>query len=1028
MKCSGHHRDTENTKVTQRKKNEIGTLQKSALSNVDQLIASLRAVVGPDAVLAEPEELLVYECDGLPHHKYLPRAVVFPSSTEETAELMKVLAAAGVPFTPRGAGTGLSGGALAMNRGVVIELARMRKVLEIDEPNRIAVVQTGVVNLHVSRAVAHLGLHYVPDPSSQPTCTIGGNLAENAGGIHCLKYGTTTDHVLGTRVVLAGGDVVDLGGAGREEAGYDLLGVFVGSEGTFGIATEATLRLVPIPPAVRTLLAEFTEVNDASHAVSAIIAAGVMPAALEMMDREIIRAVEASVFAAGLSLDIGAALLIELDGLEAGIDDEADRVKSICLNFGARTCRSAEDEAERKRLWAARKSAFGAVSRISPDSMIQDAVVPRSRLPEVLADAYRISSKYQLRLANVFHAGDGNLHPLICFDSRDPDQVHRVKEAGRELMETCVRAGGSITGEHGVGFDKRDLLSLIFSENDMDAMLRVRAAFDPTGLCNPGKIIPMLRGCGEASQATSKVQSPKSKVHSEPGAVSLGARASRPQLQGATSQNLYDDLPERQSLSALEGGKAADSKGNDNLSATRDSLFAPLRGDSTKPPYRDWQRRLANSAAPKQLAAVVGDANVLPSPLPDSPAALMITPGSVEEVCQLMKLASSQGWTVVPAGAATWVSAGNPLAKVDLVVSTRRLNRIIVHEPADLITVTEAGVTLEELNRTLATKGQWLPLDPADDGRATVGGVVATGVGGAQQFGYGPPRRHVIGMKVVLADGSLIKVGGRVVKNVAGYDLCKLFTGSYGTLGIIVEVNFKLRPLPFETRTLLAWGARDELLSFGRRVITGRLFPVAAELLSPVLVKEVRPEAKEHLLLLRFAGSEAGVSHQSKTALEFIESHQSINACVKLDDAPIWQSVAAVPLRLSQDIAWRVGLLPADIGRFLERLNEAPETSFEPMWQASLGDGRIRVVDLQAQVENNSDNIDSVGGKAFSQAMGRLERLRALAETFGSPLIIENAPTEIRSRNSSWRDFGSTAGLMQRVKEQLDPGGVFSRW
>ncbi len=448
-------------------------------------------------MLADASELLVYECDGLPQHKYLPRAVVFPTSTEETAEVMRVLKRAGVPFTPRGAGTGLSGGALALERGVVIEMARMRRILNIDPDNRTALVQPGVVNAHVSRAVAHLGLHYVPDPSSQGTCTIGGNIAESAGGIHCLKYGTTTDHVLGVKVVLAGGEIVELGGQ-TLRGGYDLLGIFVGSEGTFGIATEALLRLVPVPPAVSTLLAEFDEVDRASHAVSAIIAAGVMPAALEMMDREIIRAVEASVFAAGLSLDIGAALLIELDGLEAGIDAEAERVKGICLSYGARNCRLAHDEAERKKLWAARKGAFGAIGRIAPDSMIQDAVVPRSRLPEVMADAYRISAKFNLRLANVFHAGDGNLHPFICFDSRSAEEVLRVKEAGRELMETCVRAGGTITGEHGVGLDKRDFLPLIFSDDDMDTMLRVRHAFDPDGLCNPGKIIPMLRGCGEA--------------------------------------------------------------------------------------------------------------------------------------------------------------------------------------------------------------------------------------------------------------------------------------------------------------------------------------------------------------------------------------------------------------------------------------------------------------------------------------------------------------------------------------------------
>src|SRR6266700_2799507 len=301
----------------------------------DPVVEALHEILGDDKVLSEPEELLVYECDGLPQHKHPPRAVVFPASTEETSEVLEFLWSEGVSFAPRGAATGLSGAALAINRGVIIELARMRKILRLDPENRLAVVQTGLVNLHLSKAAAPHDLYYVPDPSSQPTCTIGGNLAENAGGIHCLKYGTTTDHVLGARVVLSNGDIVDLGGAGAEPVGYDLLGVFIGSEGTFGIATEATLRLVPIPPTVRTLLADFVEVNDASHAVSAIIAAGVMPAALEMMDHEIIRAIEASVFAAGLPPDAGAALLIELDGIEAGLDDETERGRRICLEHRA---------------------------------------------------------------------------------------------------------------------------------------------------------------------------------------------------------------------------------------------------------------------------------------------------------------------------------------------------------------------------------------------------------------------------------------------------------------------------------------------------------------------------------------------------------------------------------------------------------------------------------------------------------------------------------------------------------------------
>ena len=766
---------------------------------MDNLIDNLSAIVGRENVLSRPDELLVYECDGLPQHKHRPRAVVFPSSTEETSAIMRELARAKVPFTPRGAGTGLSGGALALNSGVVIELARMRKILSIDPENRIAVVQPGVVNLNVSKAVAPYGLYYVPDPSSQPTCTIGGNIAESAGGIHCLKYGTTTDHVLGLRVVLAGGEIVDLGGAD----GYDLLGTFIGSEGTFGIATEATLRLAQSPPAVRTLLAEFLEVNDASHAVSAIIAAGVMPAALEMMDGEIIRAVEASIFAAGLPPDAGAALLIELDGIEAGLDDEAERVKSICMEYGARSCRYARDEAERKKLWAARKGAFGAIGRISPDSMIQDAVVPRSRLPEVLDAAYDIAARYQLRIANVFHAGDGNLHPLICFDSRSREEVLRVKEAGRELMEVCVAAGGTITGEHGVGLDKRELLPLVFSDADMNAMLSVRAAFDPLGLCNPGKIVPMLRGCGEAKVEFSR-------------------------------------------------------KGAKESQRPKEEFSPPLRLSDSFAPLRETHRT-------KSLAQIVGDLNIS-----SHNGMITVSPGSAEEISEILKLAFSEHWTVVPVGGMGWIES-----TANLYVSTHRLNRIIEHEPADLVAIAQAGVTLTDFNAKLGENGQWLPLDPPNDGRATLGGVVATGIGGAQQFGYGRPRGSVIGMKIVLADGSQIKAGGRVVKNVAGYDLCKLFTGSYGSLGIITELNFKLRPLPAREATVIATGAIDDLRAGASAILKARLFPVALEIVS-------------ERLLVRFAGNEKGVAFQIEEAQKLFK-----NAEVVMDDAGLWKTINA---------------------------------------------------------------------------------------------------------------------------------------
>ncbi len=791
---------------------------------MDNLIDNLSAIVGREHVLSKPDELLVYECDGLPHHKHRPRAVVFPSSTEETAAVMRELSRANVPFTPRGAGTGLSGGALALNSGVVIEMARMRKILSIDVENRLAVVQPGVVNLHVSRAVAPYGLYYVPDPSSQPSCTIGGNIAESAGGIHCLKYGTTTDHVLGVRVVLAGGEVVDLGGA--DSQGYDLLGTFIGSEGTFGIATEATLKLMQSPPAVRTLLAEFGEVNDASHAVSAIIAAGVMPAALEMMDREIIRAVEASVFAAGLPPDAGAALLIELDGIEAGLDDEAEKVTSICMEYGARNCRYARDEAERKKLWAARKGAFGALGRITPDSMIQDAVVPRSRLPQVLGAAYEIAARYQLRIANVFHAGDGNLHPLICFDSRSQEQVTRVREAGRELMEVCVKAGGTITGEHGVGLDKREFLPLVFSEADMSAMLRVRAAFDPLGLCNPGKIVPMLRGCGEAKAVS----------------ASANGQTIAPVVKSETVAS--EPVHPRLSLS------------NFDLAGT------------TK-----------------------------------------VSPTSIEEVSEIMKRAQAEGRSVQPAGAMTWLKPS-----ANIILDTSRLNQIIEHEPADLIAIAQAGVKLGDFNAKLAENGQWLPLDPPDDGRATIGGVVATGIGGAQQFGYGHPRGCVIGMKVVLADGNVIKTGGRVVKNVAGYDLSKLFTGSFGTLGVIVEVNFKLRPRPAREATVIAAGPKSELLASARKVLDARLFPVAVELISPLFATRL-DLATDPVLLIRFAGNEKGVAYQIRQALTLIENAELVS-----DDSELWKEIQAAPFRFEDyNGMWQIGALDGHANVFERR-------------------------------------------------------------------------------------------------------------
>ena len=945
---------------------------------MDQLIKNLRAIVGRTNVLSEPDELLVYECDGLPQHKHPPRAVVFPTSTEETSEVLKLLAQEGVSFAPRGAGTGLSGGALAIDRGVVIELARMRQILKIDTENRLAVVQTGLVNAHLSRAVAPYGLYYVPDPSSQPSCTIGGNIAENAGGIHCLKYGTTTDHVVGARVVLADGAIVDLGGA---TPGYDLLGVFIGSEGTFGIATEATVKLLPIPPAVRTLLADFTDVDDASRAVSAIISAGMLPSALEMMDNAIIRAVEASVFTAGLPTDAQAVLLVELDGIEAGIDDDAAQAEAILSEHGARSVRRATDANERKKLWAARKGAFGAVGRLSPDIMIQDAVVPRSRLPEVLAETYRISARYQLTLANVFHAGDGNLHPLICFDLRRGDDLERVRQAGREIMETCVRAGGSITGEHGVGLDKSGYLPLIFSEDDMAAMLQVRAAFDPSGLCNPGKIIPLPRGCGEA-RAVATVDL------SEPRAVATGL-PQRDESRGSSTNSSLSDSPRDRSA---QKQALISTKLNEARIAREFSLIV---GDQSV-------RRLPDAVGTSQSNAPIGG------------RPLEVAPQSSQAAAQVMQLAMKSDMAVVPAGAGTWLDMGNPPGHADLIITTRRMTRLIRHEPADLVATAEAGLTLSAFQKQLGLAGQWLPIDPPDDGRATMGGVIATGLGGPHSFGFGWPRSFVIGMKVLLSDGRAIKAGGNVVKNVAGYDLCKLFTGSFGTLGLITELTFKLRPLPAESRTVLAWGALASLIVAGRKA-QSKLSPVAIELISGRLAKDLEiAKESECALMMRFVGSSQSVIAQTAQALKLLRDDG--NQCATIDeDTQPWSKLGAVLLQSSDELKWRVTLRPTDLAAFLGGMAELEkdEASHPGMrWHAGLGDGRLQAI-ARAPVYHR-------------EAVRALEGLRRKAESFAGSLVVESAPDEIRNEFDAWGDFGSAAELMKRVKGQLDPRNSLS--
>jgi glycolate oxidase len=464
--------------------------------DVQALVARLTPVLGEQGIITDHQRLRTYECDGLAHYKVTPALVVLPETTAQVAACVRACAEAGVPFVARGSGTGLSGGALPHAEGVLIVTSKMRAILDVDRDSQRAVVQPGVINLQLTRAALPQGYYYAPDPSSQQVCSIGGNVAENSGGAHCLKYGFTTNHVTGLELVTPSGDVVTVGGKAPDAPGYDLLGALVGSEGTLGIATEVTVRLVRSPEAVQTLLAGFPDTDRAGAAVSAIIGAGVIPAAIEMMDALAIEAAEAAVHC-NYPEGAGAVLVVELDGPAPEVEHQFDAVERHCREHGAFEIRIAADDVERALFWKGRKSAFAAVGRISPDYIVQDGVIPRTALSEVLRAIGAVGEDKGVRVANVFHAGDGNLHPLVLFDDSVPGEAERAEEASGAILDLCIEHGGSITGEHGVGSDKAKYMPRMFTDDDLDTMQLVRCAFDPQTISNPGKIFPTPRLCGE---------------------------------------------------------------------------------------------------------------------------------------------------------------------------------------------------------------------------------------------------------------------------------------------------------------------------------------------------------------------------------------------------------------------------------------------------------------------------------------------------------------------------------------------------
>jgi glycolate oxidase len=468
----------------------------SVLARRPDIIAALRRIIPGEGVIETKTERSAYESDGLTAYRTLPMVVVLPETTAQVVEVLRYCKQAGVKVVARGAGTSLSGGALPLEDGVLLGLAKFNRILEIDIPNRCAVVQPGVTNLGITSAVQDQGFYYAPDPSSQIACTIGGNVAENSGGVHCLKYGLTTNNVIGIEIVTMDGEIIRLGGKHFDSAGYDLLGVMVGSEGLLGVVTEVTVRILPKPLGARALLIGFPTIEGAGDCVAAVIAAGIIPGGMEMMDKPATAAAEAFVHA-GYPLDAEAVLIVELDGCEAEVDHLIAAVESLAARHGASTVQTSRSEEERLLFWAGRKAAFPAVGRISPDYYCMDGTIPRKRLGEVLSRMKQMEARHKLRVVNVFHAGDGNLHPLILYDANSPGELERAEEFGNDILRLCVEVGGVLTGEHGVGVEKRDLMPIMFGKKDLDQQQRLKCAFDPDGLLNPGKVFPELCRCAE---------------------------------------------------------------------------------------------------------------------------------------------------------------------------------------------------------------------------------------------------------------------------------------------------------------------------------------------------------------------------------------------------------------------------------------------------------------------------------------------------------------------------------------------------
>jgi glycolate oxidase subunit GlcD len=930
----------------------------------DLLIKKLRKIVGAANVLDGLVDRQTYEYDAY-SERHLPRAVVFVHSTEEVSMVCRLLSSEGVPFVARGYGTNVAGGTLALQGAIILQMGRMNKVLEVDIPNQCVVVQAGAFNADVSAALAPYGFYYAPDPSSVTASSIGGNIAMNAGGPHCFKYGVTSNYVLGLEVVLPDGEVVWLGGKTLDSPGLELARLFVGSEGTLGTVTAAALRILRLPETVRTMLAVFPTVEAAGKAVSDTIARGLVPATLEMMDNAVINVVEDSM-ACGFPRDAGAVLIIELDGVRDGMDQVAQEIAAICRACDALEVTVAGDEAEREALWRGRRGSFAAMTRLAPSYLSMDGVVPPTMLPEVLRRVREIGRRHDLGVFTVLHAGDGNLHPLVLFDDRVEEQKRNAELVNMEILAACVELGGAVSGEHGIGVEKLEAMHLVFSEDDLHVQRLVKEVFDPRGLANPGKLLPS----------------------EEPRSSALGGK-------GAAGGTVPGDGAPREAETA-KGGRHRGGVGEAHGSAQTDG---------------SWLAR--------RIASVVGDENVSEPAFMDVRglrAPVEVFPGDERQLAEVMRMAYEDRLAVCVRGGGTKLQWGNRPRRLDLLVSTARLCETVDLNPDDLTVTVQAGRMATGLRDEVAAVRRILPLYSARRGPATVGGVISSGVYGLRTAVRGGLKDVVSGVRVVLADGTVVRFGGRTMKNVAGYDMTKLFVGSCGTLGVISEATVRLLPRPdVQAVVVVPGGSLQEAAEAARRILGSHLAPIALEVASSRFIPVEGPVGTDEVWLVAgFHGHRAEVDRSVREVEEI--AGRRADRVLEDDEADAFYEAIPAPSDMGpppRDLLTARAIVP--VGRIWDlaqrAVREARSAGLQMAYRVGAGRGRIEVV----------LDLASAGERQLQALPAYLDGLRAQAQSCGGSLIVREGLDHLPSDFDAWGDPGAALALMKRIKEKLDP-------